>query len=109
MIFAAVNIAVIGFAAYIAYVFIQDYRKATGSTWEKLLAAGKQTETILVQRAMIIAGGVVDAIVQGVGYVDPNLVATVQANLKPEYVIYFTIGMAVLTEIARRYKATDVS
>lgn len=82
---------------------IYNYVKSTGTVWQRLLAAGKGTATILWARFAMIVTGISDALVALATFLnEPGVAPQIQAVLQPQYVAAFVIGTLVITEIARR-------
>jgi len=78
--------------------------------WDKIKAKlktwFKDSETIFWARLQMLVGAlgaIVTSLMQS-----PDINAAIQAVLKPEYVPYYVIGFGVITEIARRLRATDL-
>ncbi len=88
---------------YVIASFAMVYFTATGTGWQRLLAAGQQSATILWQRAVIALAGLSAVLVDVAGYLGvPSIDNAIQAVLKPQYVGLFTILVAVVSEIARK-------
>ncbi len=94
-----------GVVLFIAYQLVSQYRAATGTTWERLLAAGKGSATILWQKIGLLASFLIAAIDQGLDVVatlinDPDFAtqakSAVTAYLTPTNV---TLGMAAFMAI----------
>lgn len=103
------SLAVAGLLAYIVYDFVAEYRAAAGTTWQRIVAAGKKTETILWARFVALVGCLTDLLVQAADWLNaPGLTDAIREAMQPQYVAGFIIAVALVTEFARRYKATDV-
>jgi hypothetical protein len=96
--------AVIGIiVAYFAFVFVRDFVSTSGSIWTRLLAAGKDSAVILVHRFVIICSGISYGMVWVANALNaPGVADKIQTVLQPQYVAAFLIGLALLTELARR-------
>jgi hypothetical protein len=90
-------------AAVIAYSVIAQYRAATGTTWQRLAVAFKGSATILWARVVAFAGagaGVLGGTADWLGA--PDIKDAIQGFLNPEYVPFYILLIAVVTELARR-------
>jgi len=56
MITAVILVAAAALAAFLAWRFVQNYRAATGTRWERTLAAAKDSATVLWSY-IVMAGG----------------------------------------------------
>lgn len=99
----------VGLVGFIVYDFATRFKAATGSPWERALAAGKGTETILWSRFVAFVGSITALLVSAADYFNaPGVAAAIQQYLKPEYVAIGTIAVALITEWARRHRADDL-
>ena len=90
-------------AIYIAFTFIREYREAQGSTWDRLLEAGRDSATILVQKIAILISGIGSVTALLGEWLDiPGLKEAVQSALKPEYVVAFVVVTALVSWFARK-------
>ena len=74
--------------------------------WAKIKKFFKDSETIFWARFQVLMGAVVAGLLSLVN--DPNVGDAIKSVLKPEYVPYYVIAFGVITEIARRRRATDL-
>lgn len=74
--------------------------------WAKVKKFFKDSETIFWARFQVFMGAVVAGLLSLVN--DPNVGDAIKSVLKPEYVPYYVIAFGVITEIARRRRATDL-
>lgn len=82
---------------------VTGYRKNEGSTWEKLLAAGKNSASILSARVMMIGGLLQQSIVEIADVIaSPTVKAFVDQYMSAKAVGWTMIGAAFIAEIARR-------
>lgn len=89
--------------AYFVYDFVTSYARATGSTWQRILAAGDNSLTIVWQRLIVICSGLAGGAVTLADYLNaPGVGDAVKSALQPQYVLIFTIALAVISEFARR-------
>ena len=97
----AVGFAIV--AVYVAYDIYSRYRTATGSTWDRLLAAAKDSATMLFGKFTIILAGIVGALndfLDAIG--QSQLKEYVDAALgNPKAVAGVMIGIAVVSMAAR--------
>jgi phage-related protein len=96
-------IAALAIIAYLACDFAQEYRSAPGTVWDRMLAAGKGSATILWARFSVVVGAVSAVLVNGANLLNaPGVADAIKAAMQPQYVAIFTIGVALVTELARR-------
>ena len=96
-------------AGFIVYDFTTRYRAATGSIWERMLAAGQGTETLLWARFVALVGAVSGLLVSAADYANaPGVATAIQQFLQPEYVAIGMVAIALITEWARRHRADDL-
>lgn len=111
MIHLLIALAALGLAAFIVYDFVTVFRSATGTTWQRILAAGKHTETILWARFVQLVGALSAFLAGSADWFNlpavGDFIRTVLSD--PVYVAGAFVGIAIVTEWARRYKATDLS
>lgn len=100
-IFAVLGLAIV---AYLGFDFVKEYRAAPGSAWDRALAAGKGSATILWARFTMIVGAISTSLVSVADWLNaPGIGDAIKSALSnPKYVAAFLIGSAVLTEAARR-------
>lgn len=111
MIHLVILLAALCLVAFIVYDFVTTYRSAMGTTWERILAAGKHTETILWARFVQFVGAMSALLAGTADWLNMpavgDFIRTILAD--PVYVAGAFVGIAIITEWARRYNATDVS
>lgn len=89
--------------AYIASTLFFEFMKATGTTWERLLAAGRSSATILVSKLVALASGGLMLLDQSADLLDVQPVKDfVTGLMKPQWVATFGAAVAILVYIARR-------
>ena len=76
------------------------------ATWQRVLKWCKDSETLVWARLQMILGAVV-AVVMGL-LADPSINEAIKSILNPDYVPYYVIVFGLLTEVLRRYRATDL-
>lgn len=104
-----ISMVTVALVTFIVYDFVMEFKAATGTTWERLLAAGKQTETILWARFVALVGCLTQLLVQGADWLNaPGVADSIRTVMKPEYVAVYIVAIAFVTEFARRHNATDV-
>jgi hypothetical protein len=88
---------------YFLYDAVTGYIAATGTVWERLLAAGKGSATIVWSRFVVMVSGLSGGLVVAADYLNaPGVASAVQSVIQPQYVMAFTVAIAVITEFARR-------
>ena len=97
------NLILLAAFAYVAWDFYADYRAAAGTVWQRLLAAGKTSATILWSRFTILTTAMSNSLVWLAGLLGaPGVEDAIKAALQPVYVAGFVVFIAVITELARR-------
>lgn len=99
-----VGIGLFAIFAYVAVIFVMDFMGETGATtWQRLLAAGKNSATILWARFTLMVSSLSGALVALASYLgEPSVGDAIKTALQPQYVLGFVILSAVITEWARR-------
>lgn len=92
----AFTLACLGLLAFGVYRVVIRYRAATGTTWERVLATGKGSASIVWSYAVWAGGLVVSAATYGASALDmPEAKAFITSWLQPEYVgvAFLVIGI----------------
>ncbi len=98
-----VDLAVAALVAYFIYDGVQEFASKTGTVWERLLAAGKDSVTILWGRFVVIVSGLSGGLVVLADYLNaPGVGDTIKSVIQPQYVMALTIGIGLISEFARR-------
>lgn len=90
--------------AYFGWALYSDYRKATGSTWSRLVSAAQDSATVLWAKfcaglAIVIAN--LDSIANALG--DPSAATFVNTWLSnPKAVAAVMLGISIVTIVARK-------
>lgn len=93
----------VGIAAYFLYVAVTDYKAAIGTTWQRLLAAGKDSATVLWARFTVVVTGMVTGLVWAADLVNaPSVATAITTYMKPSVVAGIMITVALITELARK-------
>jgi hypothetical protein len=88
---------------WLIWTFVRDYARATGTPWQRMVAAGQESVTILWSKVLMLLGALSGLIVKAADYLgDTGLSTQLQALLKPEYVGAFVVLVAVITIYARK-------
>jgi hypothetical protein len=88
---------------YVVVDFIRAYKSASGTLWQRLLATGRHSATILWQRFTIALAGFADAVVWLADLLQaPGVAEPVRSVLAPQYVAVFVVAVAIVGELARR-------
>jgi len=96
-------VALVALALYTAFDLYRRYRMTPGSPWQRLVAAARDSATILWQRFVIIVTGLVGSLGEVADWFnEPALKDAIQAALQPEYVAIFTVLVAFITIAARK-------
>jgi hypothetical protein len=94
---------VLGVPAYMAFEIVRGYTTATGTAWQRLVAAFKGSATIFWARlnALSVAAiGTAGEIATIAGA--PGVADTIKPWLAPEYMMAYTLFVLIGAEIARR-------
>lgn len=103
-----VGVVIVIVAAYQVYTVIKGYRAATGTPWQRFLAAFSDSLTILWARLVAFASALFAFGVNFLPTLDPTTTVgqALQGVLKPEYTPYYMLVMAVLFELFRRRRGS---
>jgi hypothetical protein len=98
-----VLVALMLFIGVIGYEFVKDFATTTGSIWTRLLAAGKDSATILWARFSMIVAAITAALVDASDYFNaPGVSDAIKQVMQPQYVALVGLFVAIITEVARR-------
>lgn len=97
-----IDLFFVSLLAYVLYDGITRYRAASGSFWDRMIAVGKGTSTILVQRGVYLLSALMELLPQLLDLVGaPNVSASIQSILPSGGAPYYALGFAFLSELAR--------
>ena len=97
------DVVIVIIALYVIYDAVSSYASATGTVWQRFLAVGKHSATILWSRALIVFGVAVDILSQLADFLGaPGASISLQQYLDAKTLAGIMIGVAVITEYARR-------
>jgi hypothetical protein len=97
------NCLLVAALAYIIIDAVISYRAAVGTVWQRLLAAGKESATILWARFTVVVGVVVNGLVWMADVLHaPEVANAIQTYGGPKAAAAVLIVVAVITEMARR-------
>lgn len=74
--------------------------------WDKIKIWFHKSETIFWARLQVVLGILLGVLTYALQ--DPNFNSAIAAVVEPKYVPLYLIGFGVLTELLRRYRATDL-
>ena len=98
-----IDVLIVLAVVYVVIDAVVSYRAAAGTVWQKLLAVGKESATVLWSRFTILVAGATDGLVWLADLAgQPAVAGAIQSYLKPSYVAGLMIAVAVITELARR-------
>lgn len=101
--YIVVDIVLAAIVGYFIYDFVVTFATSTGTIWQRLLATGKQSATILWQRFVVIVTGLSGGLVMLADYLNaPGVGDAIKSVIQPQYVAVFVIAIALISEIARR-------
>jgi len=102
MITTVILLATAALAAFIGYRFVQRYRAAEGSTWDKLLIAAKGSATVLWSYVVMAGGyGFTWSINAADAFNLPDVRMWIQAHLSPELFGVALVTVALVSFLAR--------
>jgi hypothetical protein len=97
------NIVLAAIALYFIVDAVIAYHRAVGSVWQRTLAAGKQSATIVWARLVVIITAGISGLAWLADFVNqPGVSAAITTYLKPNVVAGIMVAVAVITELARR-------
>src|SRR5215470_263606 len=97
------NLILFAALVYVVIDFIRSFRAAAGTLWQRLLATGRESATILWQRFTIALASLADAVVWLAELLNaPGVAEPIKSVLQPQYVAAFMVAVAVIGELARR-------
>jgi hypothetical protein len=97
------NLVLVAALVYVAVDFVRSFRAASGTVWQRLLATGRQSATILWQRFTIALAAFTDALLWLAELLNaPGVVEPIKSVLQPQYVAVFVVAVAIVSELARR-------
>ena len=100
---AIIDLFLLAALIYVVLDFVRCYRAATGTIWQRLLATGRHSATILWQRFTIALAGFADALVWLADLLNaPGVAEPIKSVLQPQYVAVFVVTVAIVGELARR-------
>ncbi len=105
MFFTLVPGIVLGLAfAYITYTFVSDFVHQPGSTWTRLLAAGKDSATILWARFCLILTTGTGALAELASYLGaPGVGDAIKSAFSSQYAPVITLGIAILIPVVSEW------
>ena len=100
---AGIVVCVLVIIVYFGWTFYSTYKAATGSTFERAVAAAKGSATILWARFVALVGLATGGLASGADLLgDPSVGQAIQAYAKPQYVAGALVLIAVVTTWARK-------
>lgn len=98
-----ISLLLLAILIYVLYDFYVNYKGAVGSAWDRALAAGRGSATILWARftaAVAACAGAAAGLAEFLG--SPGVASAIQTYMQPSYVAVLMISIAVISEWARR-------
>jgi hypothetical protein len=98
-----VTLVAIAAFSYGVFRFVRNYREAQGlTTWERLLAAAKDSATVLWSYTVLLGGYIITGLAYGADFLNlPEVRDLVQESLPPEVVGPVLVVIAAMTFVAR--------
>ncbi len=101
--YLVIDLAIAAVVLYFIYDFVTTYYATTGGVWQRLLATGKQSVTILWSRFVVVVSGLSGGLVLLADYLDaPGVADAIKSVVQPQYMIIVTVGIPLISEFARR-------
>lgn len=98
-----VSLALIALLVIFGILFAKQFATAQGDIFSRILAAGRNSATIAWQRFVIIISTAAASLSFVADYFNaPGVSDAIKSVLKPEYVAAFVVGVALISELARR-------
>jgi hypothetical protein len=98
-----IDVILLAFLVYFIFDAVRGYHSAAGSIWQRMLAAGKSSATIVWARFTVMVAAFVNCLVWLADVVNAPTVATaITTYLKPSVVAGIMVTVALITELARR-------
>jgi hypothetical protein len=100
---AVIDLILFAALVYVVFDFVRAWRAASGTVWQRLLATGRHSATILWQRFIIALAGFADALVWLADLLQaPGVAEPIKSVLQPQYVAVLVVAVAIVGELARR-------
>jgi hypothetical protein len=97
------DIAVTAALIYLIVDAVISYRSAVGTVWQRVLAAGKQSATILWARFTIAVAALANGLIWLADLLNaPNVANAIQQFMGPKTVAAIMVTVAFVSELARR-------
>jgi len=97
------NLILFAALVYVVIDFTRSFRAAAGTLWQRLLATGRESATILWQRFTIALASLADAVVWLAELLNaPGVAEPIKSVLQPQYVAALMVAVAIIGELARR-------
>jgi hypothetical protein len=99
-----IDLLILGILLAFGWHMVRQYRKATGSTWERLLSAGKESATILWGKFCILLSGLIASLDSLADLLNmPELKTYIEMALgNPKAVAGVMLALSVVTIYARK-------
>lgn len=97
------TIVALGIVGWLVVTTAINYKKATGTVWQRLLASASDSATLLWSKFVLLLSAGTGFLTNAADYFgDPSLAAAIKAALTPEHVVYFAIFVTFITILARK-------
>jgi hypothetical protein len=102
-----IDILVILAVVYVAIDAIRAFTSAAGNVWQRLWAAARHSATVLWARFVVVLAAGADALIWLADVLGaPSVAGAIQQYLQPSYVAALMIGIAFISELARRRRGS---
>ena len=97
------TVIIIAVPAYMMFAIVRSYRTATGSTWQRVVAAFRGSASIFWARLNALSVAAIGAVGEIAAYAGaPGIKEAIAPYLAPEYMTAYVIFVLIGSEIARR-------
>lgn len=101
--FVVIDLFIAALVIYFAYDLVTSFYASSGTLWQRLLATGKQSATILWSRFVVLVTGLSGGLVLLADYLNaPGVADAIKAVIQPQYVMILLIAIPLINEFARR-------
>lgn len=103
MLYLLVDLPIAALVLYFVYDFVTSYLAAPGTVWERVLASGKGSATIVWARFVVLVSGASGGLVMLADYLNaPGVSDAIKSVVQPQYVMIMMVAIPLITEFARR-------
>ena len=98
-----IDLPIAALVIYFVYDFVTSYLAATGTVWQRIIASGKGSLTIVWARFVVLISGASGGLVVLADYLNaPGVSDAIKTMVQPQYVMILLVAIPLITEFARR-------